>query len=177
METATTKSLSEKEAIAKFQALVNEVSICMFTTIDDEHRIMSRPMLTVNIDDDGNAWFFTNEYSEKINETSKDNTVNLIYSHPTKNIYIHVTGSCRVIIDRKKMEELWNSHMKSWFPDGLDDPKICLLKVTTENAYFWNNESSKMNHFLSMISSIATGDQYKETEKGKLDLAAKQPEM
>lgn len=170
MNTEETR-LQDHEAIEKFRDLVKDVSICMFTTIDENHDLSSRPMFTSKVDDEGNVWFFTNEFSEKINEVSKDNLVHLIYSHPVKNIYVDVTGTCSLIIDKKKMEELWDPTLKNWFPQELEDPKICLVKVATETAHFWNHSSSKMGLLFGMIRSIAKGDKYKETEKGKLDLA------
>lgn len=166
----TEKKLQDQEAIAKFRDLVEAVNICMFTTVDNNLNIMSRPMWTAEIDEEGNAWFFTNEFSEKIQEVSKDNVVNLIYSHPGKNIYVNVKGTCTVIIDRKKMEELWKPSMKTWFPDELEDAKICLVKVVTENAYYWNTSSSKMSLFFQTIKAIAKGEKYKEEEVGKLNL-------
>lgn len=175
MNTEETK-LQDREAIEKFRELVKDVTVCMFTTLDENHDLTSRPMFTSLVDDDANVWFFTNEFSEKINEVSKDNLVHLIYSHPVKNIYVDVKGSCSVIIDKKKMEELWDPTLKAWFPAGLDDPKICMVKVATETAHFWNHSLSKMGLLFQMIRSITKGDKYKETEKGKLDLA-KQQEM
>jgi len=169
MKTQETK-LHNEEAVSKLNELVADVSICMFTTMDEEHHISSRPMFTSSIDDEGNIWFFTNEFSEKINEVSKDNIVHLIYSHPAKNIYVDVKGTCALIIDRKKMEELWDPKLKSWFPEGLDDPKVCLIKVATEEAHFWNHANSKMGLLFSVLRSITKGDRYKETEKGKLTL-------
>lgn len=168
--------LQDREAIEKFRELVNDVTICMFTTLDENHELTSRPMFTSSVDDEGNVWFFTNEFSEKINEVSKDNLVHLIYSHPVKNIYVDVKGTCSLIIDKKKMEELWDPTLKNWFSEGLEDSKICLVKVATETAHFWNHSASKMGLLFQMIRSITKGDQYKETEKGKLDLAT-QKEM
>lgn len=164
------KKLQDQEAIEKFQELERDVNICMFTTIDNEGNIMSRPMWTADIDEEGNAWFFTNEFSEKIHEVSKDNIVNLIFAHPGKNIYVNVKGTCKVIIDPKKMEALWKPSMKTWFPEGLNDAKICLVKVTTENAYYWNTSSSKMSLFFRSIKTLAKGEKYKEEETGKLNL-------
>jgi general stress protein 26 len=166
----TTNKLGEEEAIKKYRELADQVSICMFTTVDNQDNIMSRPMWTAEVDDEGNAWFFTNEFSEKIQEVSKDNLVNLIYAHPGKNIYVNVKGTCTVIIDRKKMDALWKPSMKQWFPEGLEDGKICLVKVTTENAYYWNTHSSKMSLFFQMIKAMSKGDKYKEGETGKLNL-------
>lgn len=168
--------LKDQEAISKFRELIKDVNICMFTTIDEENQISSRPMFTSLIDEEGNVWFFTNEFSEKIKEVSKDNMVNLIYSHPVKNIYANVRGTCSLIIDPKKMEELWVPGLKHWFPEGLADPKICLVKVSTESAFYWNHSASKMGLLFQMIRSMAKGDKYKETEKGKLDLNTTQQE-
>ena len=176
MNTTETK-LQDQEAIEKFRELVKDVTICMFTTLDEHQDLSSRPMYTSLVDDEGNVWFFTNEFSEKINEVSKDNLVHLIYSHPVKNIYVDVKGTCSLIIDKKKMTELWDPTLKNWFPQGLEDPKICLVKVATETAHFWNHSLSKMGLLFQMIRSLTKGDQYKETEKGKLDLATTQQEM
>lgn len=164
--------LQDHEAIEKFRDLVKDVNVCMFTTMDENHELTSRPMFTSSIDEEGNVWFFTNEFSEKINELSNDNLVHLIYSHPVKNIYLDVKGTCSLIIDKKKMEELWDPALKNWFPQKLEDPKICLIKVATETAHFWNHSSSKMGLLFGMIRSVTKGDKYKETEKGKLDLTS-----
>jgi general stress protein 26 len=128
-------------------------------------------MSTVKIDDEGNAWFFTNEYSEKIQEVSGDNSVTLIYAHPGKNVYVSVRGSCTIIVNRKQIQELWNPLLKAWFPLGVDDPKLCLIKVTTEDAYFWNSHSSKMVVYFKMLKAIANKERYEEQDSGKLKLS------
>jgi general stress protein 26 len=162
--------LQSTEAVKKFNELVEDVNVCMFTTLDDRNRIFSRPMSTVKVDEEGNAWFFTNEYSEKIHEVSRDNSVYLIYAHPGKNVYVTVQGTCTVFVDPKKMEDFWNPLLKAWFPLGTSDPKLCLLKVTTEEAHYWNSSSSKMAVYFKMLRAIANKEVYKENDSGKLKL-------
>ena len=164
------ETLQSEEAIKKFKDLVEDVSVCMFTTQDDGSKLFSRPMTTVKVDDEGNAWFFTNEYSEKINEVSKDNSVYLIYSHPGKNVFVSVKGTCTIILDKKTINELWNPLLKAWYPGGIDDPKLCLIKVVTDEAYYWNSSSSKMVIYFKMLKAIANREQYKQAETGKLSL-------
>lgn len=158
------------EAVEKFKELVEDVNICMLVTTDDNGNVMSRPMATIDVDDEGNAWFFTNEFSEKIHEASHDNSVALVYSHPGKNVYVHANGTSSVIIDKAKMKQLWKPMLKAWFPDGVDDPKLCLLKVNVQVAHYWNSASNKMVTFFSMLRAVATGDHYDEGEVGKLKL-------
>lgn len=170
MSTQETR-LQDREAIAKFKQLVKDVNVCMFTTIDEQQQLSSRPMFTSQVDNDGDVWFFTNEFSEKVGAVSRDNLVHLIYAHPVKNIYIDGKGTCSLVIDRKKMEALWDESLKQWFPQGPEDPKLCLIKVTLQSAHFWNQSTSKMGLMFQMIRSIAKGDKYQETEKGKLDFS------
>lgn len=159
-----------QEGLEKFRSLAEEVRICMFTTINSKGELSSRPMATVSIDEDGNVWFFTNEYSEKVQEVSHDNSVHLIYSHPGKNIYLNVRGHCQIIEDKNKMKEYWSPLYEAWFPKGLEDPALCLAKVRTDEAYYWNADTTKMGVIFNIIKSVVTGEKFKEGESGKIDL-------
>lgn len=163
----STDKLQQEDAVTKLQELVSSVNTCMFTTIDDNVQLFSRPMATVHVDDDGNAWFFTNEFSEKVHEISKDNTVYLIYAHPKHNTYVTVKGSCTVVLDRAKMRELWKPSMKAWMPLGIDDPKVCLLKVTPEDAHYWNSTTAKMAVFFNRLKGR---EKLGSTTEGQLKL-------
>jgi general stress protein 26 len=165
------KKLRDEEAVEKFKQLVNDVNVCMFTTINDNLELFSRPMVTIEVDNEGNAWFFTNEFSEKIHDISKDNNVYLIYANPKNNTYVYVKGTCTVIVDRSRIDDLWSPALKAWFPEGADDPKLCLLKVITDEAYFWNHSSSKMSVFFSMLKAIAKKEKIDSGEVGKLNLS------
>ncbi|HEY5825172.1 MAG TPA: pyridoxamine 5'-phosphate oxidase family protein [Cyclobacteriaceae bacterium] len=166
-----TKIENSTEAIDKLRDLVNDVTVCMFTTVDDNGAVTTRPMTTIDCDEDGNLWFFTNEFGEKILEGCYDNNVYLIYSHPGKNTYFHVTGTSNVIVDRIKIEKLWKPILKAWFPQGIADPKLCLIKVITEEAKYWNSTSNKMVVFYNMVKAIAKKEKYEEGEVGTLNLS------
>jgi general stress protein 26 len=164
------QTFNSDEAVKKFKELVEDVNVCMFTTIDDHLQLHSRPMSTVHIDYEGDAWFFTNEFSEKIQDATRDNSVYLIYSHPGKNIYVSVKGVFTVIVNRQRIEELWSPMLKAWFPGGTADPKLCLIKVTTIEAEYWNSSSNKMAIYFKMLKAIAMREKYTEEESGKLKL-------
>jgi general stress protein 26 len=99
-------------------------------------------MQSINIDDEGSIWFFTNEYSGKVDDISKDNTVYLMYAHPGHNTYLHVKGKCSVVNDKDKIKKLWSPVVKAWFPKGEDDPALSLLKVEVTEASFWDGAAS-----------------------------------
>ncbi len=161
-------SLTINEQIIKLKEIIEPIKICMFTTLDDKNRINSRPMTTIKIAPDGDIWFFTNDYSEAIHDVSKDNTVDLIYSHPGQNSYAHIRGSSTVVLSKEKIKELWHPMLKAWFPLGMDDPKLCLIKVAMKEASYWNAGSNKMINFFNILKAIATREIYDDGEHGKI---------
>ncbi len=124
----TEQLLKNDAATGKLKELLDEIRVCMLATIQTDYSVESRPMQNIQVDKDGSIWFFTNEYSDKVDDISKDNTVYLMYSHPGKNTYVHVQGKAWIVNDRQKMEELWSPMVKAWFPKGLEDPALTLLK-------------------------------------------------
>lgn len=164
------QNLEKQEALKKLTELVDEVKICMFATIQKDYTVTSRPMQTIKADNDGSLWFFTNEYSGKVDDVSKDNDVYLMYSHPGKNIYLHIKGKCAVITDKNKMKELWSPVVKAWFPKGLEDPALALLKVEADEASYWDSSSSKFVVFYKMLKAIAKGEIADEGEFGTLKI-------
>lgn len=136
--------MKREEAIKKLREIVEDVKTCMFTTTDAECNVFSRPMLTIKIDNELNLWFFSNEDAEKITELANQRQATLVYAHPGKNTYMTIYGSCDVITNDEKMNELWTPALRSWFPNGLEDPQLCLVQVRIDEAAYWNNSQNEM---------------------------------
>src|SRR5687768_15596099 len=135
---------TKEDAQKKIKEVIEEIKTCMFTTTDEDCNVFSRPMFTVKIDNEYNLWYFTNEFSEKTKNLTPGKQVTLVFSHPGKNSYMNVYGTCEVVHDINKMKELWQPALKAWFPEGTDDPTVCLLKVTINEAFYWDNSSNDM---------------------------------
>lgn len=119
---------TRQESIEKFKSLTESIDFCMLTTINGG-QLRSRPMSTQEMDENGDLWFLTSDQTHKVDEIQADNRVNVAYSKPDDNTYVSVSGRGEIIKDRQKIEDLWNPLFKAWFPKGLDDPSISLLKV------------------------------------------------
>lgn len=164
------KNLDNTEALKKFKDLVEEINICMFITNtrgDDEH---TRPMATIEAEDNGSLWFYTDVRSIKVEEVNKQRTVHLVYAHPGKSSYLDVWGSAEVITDRQQVVDKWSPVVKAWFPDGVADPNLALLKVQPEEAYYWEAERGRMVQFLKMAASVVTGQRLAEGAQGSLNV-------
>ncbi len=157
------------EAIEKFKKLTEGIDFCMLTTINGG-QLRSRPMSTQEMDENGDLWFFTSDQTHKVDEIEKDDRVNVAYSKPGDNTYVSVAGSGQLSKDRQKIEELWNPILKAWFPEGLDDPHLALLKVSVTEAEYWDSPNSKIVQLYGFVKAMVTGEPAKVGDHGKVNL-------
>ena len=160
---------NREESIKKIQELTEGIDFCMLTTLDGGV-LRSRPMSTQEFEFDGDLWFFTSDNTHKISEIEKDNRVNVAYSKPDDNVYLSVSGKAEVVKDRTKIEELWSPVLKAWFPEGLEDPHLCLLRISVEQAEYWDAPNSTIVQLFGMVKAIATGEEADYGENKKINL-------
>ena len=161
---------TKKEAIEKLNELIKDIDFTMMTTIDTDGVLRSRPMSTQESKVTDALWFFTSDQTHKTDEIEKDNRVNLSYAKPDDNVYVSVSGTAEIVYDKAKMEELWNPILKAWFPKGLDDPTICLLKVKAEQAEYWDSSSSTLVQIFGFVKAMVTGQSADGGENEKVNL-------
>ena len=161
---------TKQEAREKLNELIKDIDFTMMTTIDTNGILRSRPMSTQNSEITDALWFFTSDQTHKTDEIEKDNRVNLSYAAPDDNAYISVSGTAEIVHDKAKMEELWNPILKAWFPKGLDDPHICLLKVNAEQAEYWDSSSSTLVQIAGFVKAMVTGQSADGGENEKVNL-------
>jgi len=158
-----------RESIGKLKELLEDIDFAMLTTISGG-KLRSRPMSTQKFDFDGDLWFFTSDQTHKVEEIEADSRVNVAYADPDDNTYVSVFGRAERVKDRAKIEELWNPILKAWFPDGLDDPTLCLLKVKVEEAEYWDSSNSKIVQLVGFIKALATGQEADGGDYGRINL-------
>jgi len=160
---------TRQESIEKLKTLIEGIDFCMLTTINGG-QLRSRPMSTQEFGSDGELWFFTSDQTHKVDEIEADDRVNAAYSKPDDNVYVSVSGRASIVKDRQKIEELWNPILKAWFPDGLDDPTLCLLKVSVEEAEYWDSPNSKIVQLVGFVKALVTGQQADGGDHGRVNL-------
>jgi len=132
----------------------------MLTTQDEHGVLHSRPMATQQKQLDGDLWFFTRDSSAKSGETRVHPNVNLSYANPDDNRYVSVSGTAVILHDPAKAKELWNPIYKAWFPKGLDDPDLALLRVQVERGEYWDSPSSTMVQIAGLVKAMVSGKSY-----------------
>jgi general stress protein 26 len=165
-----TKNLSNTEAIEKIQDIARDADICLFATNLSQLPIAARPMSTQKVDDDGNLWFLSSKSSAHNQEIGMDSRVQLFYSHKGSSEYLSVYGEATILVDREIAKELWNPMVKAWFPEGVDDPELTIIKVVPSDAYYWDTKNNKTVSLLKIIAGAVTGKTMDDGIKGKISV-------
>ncbi len=158
------------EQIKQLAELIRDVDIAMFTTTGVDGRLYSRPLGTQEVEFDGDLWFATAADSPKVAEISLNPQVNVAYASPSKNTYVSVAGTARIVDDRAKVEELWSPAMKLFFPGGKDDPNLRLIHVRAESAEYWDGPGTLLGKALSFVLSAVSDEPAALADNGKVDL-------
>ena len=159
------------EAVAKLRALIKDIKVAMLTTVDSDGRLHARPMMTQQVEFDGELWFFTGASTEKAVEINQERHVNVSYADSEGHRYISAVGMARLVRDRAKIDQFWNPVYKAWFPKGKDDPDLALINVRVEEAEYWDSPSSPIAQALGFVKAVATGHRYDGGENKTLHLS------
>ena len=123
--------------LRRLAELVSDIEIAMLVTAEPDGALRSRPLRTLQMDSEGALWFMTTISSPKIGEMDEHRRVSLSYMHPATERYVWASGVTQILRDEEKARELWTPTLRPWLPYGRDDPEAVLLKVTIEEAEYW----------------------------------------
>ena len=104
----------------------------------------------------------------KDHEIAADPTVQLIFANTGGSEYMSVFGTAEVIDDMAKKKELWSPIAKAWFPEGVEDPDLTVLKVKPSEGYYWDTKSGKLVSMLKILTAAVTGNPSDGGVKGRI---------
>lgn len=162
------QNISRQKANEKIKELAKKADVCMFTTSLTKLPLITRPMSTREVDDDGSIWFFSREGSDKNLEIIADNRVQLFYSNSSSSEYMSIYGKATILKDAAKAKELWSAIAKTWFNEGYDDPELTLVKVEPEDGYYWDTKNGKVISLMKMVAGAITGKELDLGVEGKI---------
>ena len=148
---------------------IEDVRPTMLTTRGADGSLRSRPMWTQGDDFEGSLWFFVDETGPTDDELERDPNVCLAYAKPDDTLYVSVSGRATLVDDRAKAKELWNTFAEAWFPGGVDDPKLGLLRVDVDRAQIWEDRRPRVIQFGEIVAGAIRGKPPKSGDEHKLD--------
>lgn len=165
-------ALSGEEALAKIRRLLKEMPIAFMVTVDGPE-VLARPIGVVgdHAAFDGILWFITDRRSRKIQAIQRGATTALLFQNDREGTYLHLMGHASVVENPQKLRELYTPVQRTWFPDGVDDPHITLLRFEASAASYWDGHASMLRLVAAFAKSVLTGAPGASGNAGAADLA------
>lgn len=156
----TTPTDSEVDRRTRLWEMVRDIRFAMLTTHHSNGHLHSRPVTTQNseLDDTDNIWFFMSRSGEPVADLTADPVVNVAYADPGADSYVSVSGTAMVVEDMAKKQQLWSKMAEAWFPGGVDDPDLALVRVKITHADYWDVRDNKLVQLYKMAKASVTGE-------------------
>lgn len=156
--------------VAELKSKIKPIRFAMFTTIDAQGRLVSRPMTSQEMDADGNLWFFTSTQTELWEDIAAHPQVNLSFAEPADSVYVSISGEAERVVDRARIKDMWNPQVQAWYPHGPDDPHVMLVKVVSHSAEYWDSSASSMVQLFKIARAVLTGSTPETGEHARINL-------
>ena len=148
---------TRSEKTQRIAKLLEDIDICMFTTVGDAGYLVSRPLSTQAAEFDGERlWFFTSARSPKMREIARNPKVNVAYASKDRNVYASVTGDARINQDPARIDEFWSDAYKAYFPRGKNDPNVALVEVLVRTVEYWEGPGSWIGKSVAFVIARVT---------------------
>lgn len=111
----------------------------LFTGRTQRH---ASPMEIAELTETGEIFFVTSDTSAKVDEIKSDADVTLAFQ--SGRTFVSLNGTAEILHDADLIEDLWSEAWRVWFPEGKDDPTLCIIKVVPSTAEYWDTSGGKV---------------------------------
>jgi general stress protein 26 len=163
------RDLTGLDALDKIRELVKKAEICFFCTASPvEGSCGVRPMAVQEMDGEGNLWFLSPDDSHKNLEIARDPSVRLYFQGSGHSDFLLLNGTASISRDDAKIRELWEPVIRTWFTEGVEDPRITVIKVTPRDGYYWDTKHGNTIAGIKMLIGAAIGKTMDDSIEGTL---------
>lgn len=157
--------------IPRLARLIESIDIAMLTTSDAGGHLESRPMATQKSAFDGTLWFFAGRSSHLVGCVERQPLVNVSYCDQARQRYVSVSGMATVVDHYTRRHDLWHADFATWFPKGVDDPDLVLLRIQVDHADYWESSAKILVRLVGFAQAILGVEREDlTTNHGRLDL-------
>lgn len=144
---------------ARLRRMIEQARVAMLTTVDVAGQMRSRPLHTERVDEDGSLWFIVAVSSPKVEEiVLHGSRVGLSYVDLERQNYASITGTAELVDNPELKAELWGEMAEIWFPGGMADHSVVLLRIIPEHGEIWDRPSSAVGKLLAFARARLAGD-------------------
>jgi general stress protein 26 len=117
--------------------LIKDFRSAMLVTHTPDGGVHIRPMAVAKIAENEELFFATGLDTTKVDEIASNPAVAVSFQSSAE--FATLYGSARILKDRALIDELWSEAWRVWFPNGKDDPNLCVIAVAPTRAEYWDS--------------------------------------
>jgi general stress protein 26 len=170
MVTPKQENMQGAEAIKKIRELAEAARVCLMITNLDSKPLSIRPMASQKVDEQGYVYFMAVRSSDAVSHIQSSSEIQVTWSNRDRSEYMSLYGRGEVYRDQAEIDEMWNSFVKTWFPEGKDDPELVVIRFKPESGYYWDTQHGKIVQLLGMVTGAVTGKEADDSVEGRIRL-------
>lgn len=163
------EDLTGVKAVDKIKELTDKSRVCFFCSrINSNESFKARPMALQEVDENGDLWFMSATDSHKNAEIKIDPAVQLLFQGSSYSDFLSLYGKATISTDKEKIKELWTPMAKVWFTEGIDDPRISVIRVRPEEGYYWDTKHNHAIGFIKRLIGATIGKTLDDSVEGEI---------
>ncbi len=129
----------------------------MLVTQNNARKIHSRPMAIAEVTKEGEIFLITADDSGKLEEMRQHPEVNFT-CQDSQEKFVSISGVAKIEADQKAIEELWNSGLQVWFPEGPEKSNAVIFRIEPHFGEYWDSSGiARAKYIFEAAKSYLTG--------------------
>lgn len=140
-------------SLQELHDLLAEFDVAMLVTRTPDGFLRARPMAVQDPKEmpGSDLWFVTGDETPKVGEIQQEQQVAVTCYRPRDRAYLSISARARVEHDPEAVKRVWKPEWRAWIPAGPDDPHVALLKLTIEQAEYWEPAGGKLRTLYELV--------------------------
>jgi general stress protein 26 len=145
------------EAKEHLYEMIREFDTAMLVTDSEDRELRGRPMAIAEVGADGSLWFTTSATSPKVDEIKAHDHIAVMMQSSER--FISLSGHGEIIRDKNHLRRLWRESWRAWFPRGVDDPDVVLLRLRPVEGEYWDIQGWRgARYVFEAVIAAASGE-------------------
>ena len=147
----------QREHLQAVLAKLSDVMLLTYEATGAAPLTAARPMHVTKLEPDGTLWFMASIDSRKSEQLRQYPGASVIAQDSSR--WLSMRGHVQVVSDRAQVHALWSKFHEIWFPDGPDDPTVCLLCFRPDHAEYWDTSGVVgIKYMFENVRALVTGE-------------------
>lgn len=125
--------------LERFSDEIGDAKVAMVVTTSPAGQLVPVPMATLSLEMDGSLNFFVAADSSTAHNIRVHPQLAVTICHEQNNVQYAICGHGTLIQDPLKFYDYWIPIYRGWFPKGVDDPNLRLLRVDIDEIDRWES--------------------------------------